>query len=73
LLRRRWAGNNVTRPFRIAGAAALAPFMDRVMERLQAKLRLKNKAAAFAILVAAVALLCFSVLGGLFFSRWVRG
>ncbi|KAL4858326.1 hypothetical protein ACK3TF_001799 [Chlorella vulgaris] len=68
-----WAGNNVTRPFRIAGAAALAPFMDRVMERLQAKLRLENKAAAFAILVAAVALLCFSVLGGLFFSRWVRG
>jgi hypothetical protein len=25
-----WAGNNVTRPFRLAGAAALAPFMDRV-------------------------------------------
>lgn len=25
-----WAGNNVTRPFRIAGAAALAPFMDKV-------------------------------------------
>ncbi len=73
LLGCRWAGNNVTRPFRIAGAAALAPFMDRVMERLQAKLRLKNKAAAFAILVAAVALLCFSMLGGLFFSRWVRG
>lgn len=30
-----WAGNNVTRPFRLAGAAALAPFMDRLMEKLQ--------------------------------------
>ena len=25
-----WAGNNVTRPFRLAGAAGLAPAMDRV-------------------------------------------
>ncbi len=30
-----WAGNNVTRPFRLAGAAALAPFVDRMMEKLQ--------------------------------------
>lgn len=70
---RRWAGNNVTRPFRLAGAAALAPFMDRLMERLQGRLGLKSKAGAFAILVAAVAIACFSILGGLFFSRWVQG
>ncbi|KAL4457305.1 hypothetical protein ABPG75_012170 [Micractinium tetrahymenae] len=68
-----WAGNNVTRPFRLAGAAALAPFMDKFMERLQTKLKLKSKAAAFALLVASVAAVCFSILGGLFFSRWVRG
>ncbi|EFN50505.1 hypothetical protein CHLNCDRAFT_140117 [Chlorella variabilis] len=68
-----WAGNNVTRPFRLAGAAALAPFMDRLMERLQGRLGLKSKAGAFAILVAAVAIACFSILGGLFFSRWVQG
>lgn len=29
-----WAGNNVTRPFRLAGAAALAPFMDRRVTQL---------------------------------------
>lgn len=69
----RWAGNNVTRPFRLAGAAALAPFMDKLMLRLQAKLKLPSKAAAFGLLVAAVAGTCFSILGALFFSRWVRG
>lgn len=68
-----WAGNNVTRPFRLAGAAALAPFMDQLMERLQARLNLRSKTAAFALLVASVAIVCFSILGSLFFSRWVRG
>lgn len=121
-----WAGNNVTRPFRLAGAAALAPFMDTVIDRLQvsllgllasnapitvvcccrccccagrlhrcwpalntssparlppppsrstlqAKLRLRSKTAAFAILVALVAGVCFAILGALFFSRWIQG
>ncbi|EFN55448.1 hypothetical protein CHLNCDRAFT_133767 [Chlorella variabilis] len=68
-----WAGNNVTRPFRLAGAAALAPFMDRLMERLQGRLGLKSKAGAFAILVTLIAGLAFSIQGGLFLSRWVRG
>ncbi|PSC73555.1 hypothetical protein C2E20_3215 [Micractinium conductrix] len=68
-----WAGNNVTRPFRLAGAAALAPFMDKLMDKLQARLKLKSKGAAFALLVAAVASVCFSALGALFFSRWVQG
>ncbi|PRW57660.1 hypothetical protein C2E21_3742 [Chlorella sorokiniana] len=68
-----WAGNNVTRPFRLAGAAALAPFMDRLMEKLQARLKLRSKAAAFAIMAGTVAVVCFSILGALFFSRWVRG
>jgi hypothetical protein len=47
--------------------------MDKVMDRLQARLGLRSKAGAFAILTAAVAGVCFAVLGGLFFSRWVRG
>lgn len=66
-----WAGNNVTRPFRLAGAAALAPFMDTVMDKLQAKLRLPNKAAAFAVCVAVVALPCLAIVAGLFISRLV--
>ena len=39
----------------------------------QARLKLKSKGAAFALLVAAVASVCFSALGALFFSRWVQG
>ena len=27
-----WTGNNVTRPFRVAAAAALAPVIDRIEE-----------------------------------------
>ena len=70
---RRWAGNNVTRPFRLAGAAALAPFMDRLMERLQGRLGLKSKAGAFAILVTLIAGLAFSIQGemGVHVASWV--
>lgn len=68
-----WGGNNVTRPFRLAGAAALAPFMDRLMVDLQDKLKLTNKIVAFAMIVAVVAGICFSIVGSLFFSRWVAG
>lgn len=68
-----WAGNNVTRPFRVAGAAAVAPFVDRLMIGLQERLRLPNKAAAFVIIAGVVAACCFSVVGALFVTRWVRG
>lgn len=34
-----WASNNVTRPFRIGGAAAMSPFVRRTAEWLQSKLR----------------------------------
>lgn len=61
----------MTRPFRIAGAAALAPALDKVMVGLQARLGLRSKAAAFAIIVACVAACCLSVAGFLFVSRWV--
>ena len=65
-----WVGNNVTRPFRLAGAAALAPFMDTLMVRLQQKLKLPKKLYAFALITAAVAAICFAVVGVLFLSRW---
>lgn len=39
----------------------------------QARLKLRSKAVAFAIMAGTVAVVCFSILGALFFSRWVRG
>jgi hypothetical protein len=68
-----WAGNNATRPFRLAGAAALAPFMDRVMLSLQERLRLPSKMVSFFMIVAVVAAVCLSIVGGLFLSRYVQG
>ncbi len=41
------------------------------MDNLKEKLRLPNKFMAFALIVAAVASACFSVVGTLFLSRWI--
>lgn len=49
------------------------PWLPHLSRSLQARLGLKNKGAAFAICVVVVAGVCFSILGALFFSRWVRG
>jgi len=68
-----WAGNNVTRPFRLAGAAALAPAMDKLMDVLKEKLKLPNKIVAFFMLTFLVASVCLSVVGALIFSRWIQG
>lgn len=64
-----WAGNNVTRPFRIAGAAALAPWIEQVAGALKKKLRLPNIAFGFAAIVISAALVSFSAVGLLFLSR----
>ncbi|OAE35011.1 hypothetical protein AXG93_1864s1390 [Marchantia polymorpha subsp. ruderalis] len=64
-----WGGNNVTRPFRVAGAAALAPAIDRGLKKLQEVWKLPNQAFAFMICVAVFASLCFSVVGILILSR----
>lgn len=64
-----WAGNNVTRPFRVAGAAAVAPFIDRGLKIVQRSLRLPNLAFAFMLVVAMFASLCFSIVGLLVVSR----
>ena len=63
-----WAGNNVTRPFRVAGAAALAPALDGILKKVQAKLRIPY-VVAFFMAVAAVATPCLTVIGLLFLSR----
>ncbi|CAM6093366.1 unnamed protein product [Calypogeia fissa] len=64
-----WGGNNVTRPFRVAGAAALAPFIDKGLKKMQEILRLPNQLFAFMICVATFACACFSVVGVLILSR----
>eukprot|EP00897_Mesotaenium_endlicherianum_P006043 jgi/Mesen1/5467/ME000273S04708 len=64
-----WTGNNVTRPFRVAGAAALAPFIDKGLKRLQEILNLPNTAFAFMLVTATFASLCFSIVGLLILSR----
>ena len=65
-----WTGNNVTRPFRVAGAAALAPLIDRGLKRIQEVLKLPKQIYAFLVVVVTFASLCFSVIGLLILSRW---
>uniref|UniRef100_A0A0D9ZQ59 Uncharacterized protein n=1 Tax=Oryza glumipatula TaxID=40148 RepID=A0A0D9ZQ59_9ORYZ len=50
-----WTGNNVTRPFRVAGAAALAPAIDKGLKGIQEKLNLPSQMYAFALVVGSVA------------------
>jgi len=45
-----WAGNNATRPFRLAGAAALSPALEWTMGRLREKWGIGRFWAAIAIL-----------------------
>lgn len=65
-----WTGNNVTRPFRVAGAAALAPFIDRVLKKIQKYFNLSSQVFAFALVVAIVAATCLTVVSLLILSRW---
>ncbi|GAB4842835.1 hypothetical protein Ancab_012812 [Ancistrocladus abbreviatus] len=65
-----WTGNNVTRPFRVAGAAALAPVIDKGLRRIQKAFNFPNLVHAFAFVASIVATLCFTVVGLLILSRW---
>uniref|UniRef100_A0A0D9W8Z0 Uncharacterized protein n=1 Tax=Leersia perrieri TaxID=77586 RepID=A0A0D9W8Z0_9ORYZ len=65
-----WTGNNVTRPFRVAGAAALAPAIDKGLKGIQEKLNLPSQMYAFALVVGSVAVVCFTVFGCLILSKW---
>ncbi|CAI5518788.1 unnamed protein product [Closterium sp. Naga37s-1] len=64
-----WTGNNVTRPFRVAGAAAVAPFLDKALKKFQEKLNLPNQFLAFALVAATFGAICLSVVGLLILSR----
>ncbi|XP_019247314.1 PREDICTED: uncharacterized protein LOC109226877 isoform X2 [Nicotiana attenuata] len=65
-----WAGNNVTRPFRVAGAAALAPAIDKGLRRIQKYFNFPSLVYAFALVVGIVAGTCFTTIGLLILSRW---
>ncbi|CAI5505405.1 unnamed protein product [Closterium sp. Naga37s-1] len=64
-----WTGNNVTRPFRVAGAAAVAPFIDKALKKFQEKLNLPNQFLAFALVAGTFGAICLSVVGLLILSR----
>lgn len=63
----------MTRPFRWGGAVALSPVMDRLLDWLQARLRLASRAAAFALCVVAWAAPCLGAVGALLLSRYLAG
>lgn len=65
-----WTGNNVTRPFRVAGAAALAPLIDKGLKRIQKYFNFPNLFYAFALVASTVAVLCFTMAGLVIASRW---
>lgn len=65
-----WTGNNVTRPFRVAGAAALAPAIDRGLKKIQNYFKLRNVVYAFALIASLVAGTCLTIVGLLILSRW---
>lgn len=65
-----WAGNNATRPFRVAGAAALAPVIDKGLKKIQKALNLPNLVYAFALVAGVVVTTCFTIIGLLILSRW---
>eukprot|EP00250_Pteridium_aquilinum_P009046 c18407_g1_i1 orf=163-369(+) len=64
-----WTGNNVTRPLRVAGAAALAAAMDKALQKIQRALGLPSQVFSFMVVVASFAALCLSVVGLLLLSR----
>lgn len=67
-----WGGNNVTRPFRVAGAAALAPLIDKGLRRIQKYFNFPAVSYAFALVAGIVVAICGTVVGLLVLSRWGR-
>ncbi|XP_065875669.1 uncharacterized protein [Euphorbia lathyris] len=65
-----WSGNNITRPFRVGGAAALAPVIDKGLRKIHKYLNFPNVAYAFALVVSIIAALCLTVVALLILSRW---
>ncbi|PON60384.1 hypothetical protein PanWU01x14_153700 [Parasponia andersonii] len=53
-----WTGYNITGPFRVAGAAALAPLIDEALKKIQRYFDSPNLVYAFALVVSLVAASC---------------
>eukprot|EP00271_Cylindrocystis_brebissonii_P005968 TRINITY_DN18438_c0_g1_i3.p1 TRINITY_DN18438_c0_g1~~TRINITY_DN18438_c0_g1_i3.p1 ORF type:complete len:251 (-),score=29.39 TRINITY_DN18438_c0_g1_i3:458-1210(-) len=64
-----WAGNNATRPLRVAGAIALAPSIRAGLTRLEKGLKLRGPSEAFMVAVGAIIAFFLAVLGLLVLSR----
>ena len=58
-----WTDNNVTRPFRVATAAALEPVIDRGLRRIQKYVNFPSLVYAFALVVGIMATSCSMVVG----------
>ncbi|XP_057800721.1 uncharacterized protein LOC131016122 isoform X2 [Salvia miltiorrhiza] len=65
-----WGGNNVTRPFRVAGAAAMAPLIDTGLRRIQKYFNFPSVTYAFGLVAGIVVGLCATAVGLLVLSRW---
>ncbi|KAF8014748.1 hypothetical protein BT93_H0523 [Corymbia citriodora subsp. variegata] len=65
-----WTGNNVTRPFRVAGAAALAPVINKGLKKIQKYFNFPSPVYAFALVASIVASTCLTIVGLLILSRW---
>lgn len=66
-----WAGNNVTRPARVAGAIAASPLVKRAASWLQMRTRAQSVNVGYGLIVAVAAGLAFLVAGLLIASRLV--
>lgn len=59
-----WGGSQLTKIARATGALALAPLVDRLLDNLQAVLRLKSKREAFGVLVGGCVLFAAALFTG---------
>lgn len=64
-----WAGSQVTKAARIAGAALGAPLADGLIDRIKVRLDLPTRRAAFGVAVACCAAVAVLVVGG-FVVAW---
>ncbi|KAG0614062.1 hypothetical protein M758_6G148600 [Ceratodon purpureus] len=67
-----WTGNNFTRPLRVAGAAAMAPCMDKVLKKTQKVFKFEDESSAFLFLVILLFAMCGVSVGLLILSRMGR-
>merc|ERR1711939_944434 len=62
-----WAGNNATRPMRLAGAATLAPAIDWILDKAQEKFKVGRIVAAVGLCIAVGVLAVAAIAGYILF------